>query len=88
MGSGGTAVDISSGTLISAIITAIITASATVFAVVIANRLSYVRTYKEKLWDLKRPAYGLILSELAAIEQICNSADEYIRKMKTVTLKA
>jgi hypothetical protein len=72
---GRTAVDIAS-----AIITAITTASATVLAVVIANRLSYARTYKEKLWDLKRPAYGLILSELAAIEQICNTADEYIQE--------
>jgi hypothetical protein len=56
----------------------IITGIATVIAVVIANRLSYARTYKEKLWDLKRPAYGSILSELAAIEQICDSADRYI----------
>lgn len=69
--------DIPSGTVI---ITAIITAGATLFAVVLANRLSYDRTYKEKLWDLKRPAYGLILSELAAIEQICNSADAYIQE--------
>ena len=56
----------------------IITGVATVVAVVIANRLSYGRTNKEKVWDLRRQAYGLILSELGAIEQICDTADEYI----------
>lgn len=63
---------------ISQIITPIITAGAAVLAVVIGNRLSYSRSYREKLWDLRRPAYGLVLSELAAIELICDNADEYI----------
>lgn len=70
--------DIPSGAIISAIITAITTASATVLAVVIANRLSYARSYKEKLWDLRRQTYGVILSELAAVERFCDDADEYI----------
>jgi hypothetical protein len=56
----------------------IITGIATVVAVVIANRLSYGRTNREKLWDLRRQSYGFILSELGSIEQICDIADEYI----------
>jgi hypothetical protein len=72
--------ELPSATVISAFMTPIITAGAAVLAVVIGNRLSYARTYKEKLWDLKRPAYGSILSELAAIEQICDSADRYIEQ--------
>jgi hypothetical protein len=70
--------DIPLGTIGSAIITALITAGATVLAVILANRLGYARSYKEKLWDLQLPAYGRVLSELTAIEQICDSADEYI----------
>jgi len=60
------------------ILTPLITAGAAVLAVIIGNRLSYTRFYNEKIWDLKRPAYGLILSELGEIESICDNADEYI----------
>jgi hypothetical protein len=60
------------------ILTPLITAGAAVLAVIIGNRLSYTRSYNEKIWDLKRPAYGLVLSELGEIESICDSADEYI----------
>jgi hypothetical protein len=74
------AMDLPSANVISAFLTPVITAGAAVLAVIIGNRLSYARTYKEKLWDLKRPAYGTILSELAAIEQICDSADRYIEE--------
>jgi hypothetical protein len=70
--------DIPSGTFISAFLTPIITAGAAVLAVVIGNRLSYARTYKEKIWDLRRQTYGVILSELAAVERICDDADGYI----------
>ncbi|MFH1345223.1 MAG: hypothetical protein ABIL01_29065 [Pseudomonadota bacterium] len=50
-------------------------------AVVIANWLSYGRTNKEKVWDLRRQAYGLIISELRAVEQICDVVDEYISEV-------
>ena len=43
------------------ILTPLITAGAAVLAVIIGNKLSYTRSYNEKIWDLKRPAYGLIL---------------------------
>jgi hypothetical protein len=49
-----------------------------VVAVVIGSRLTYARSSKEKIWDLRRAAYSVILSELAAIERICDDADEYI----------
>jgi len=58
-----------------------ITGLATVAAVVIANRLTYHRSNKEKLWDLRRQAYGVILAELAAVERICDSADVYIAEL-------
>jgi hypothetical protein len=60
------------------ILTPLITAGAAVLAVIIGNRLNYTRSYNEKIWDLKRPAYGLILSELGEVESICDNADEYI----------
>jgi hypothetical protein len=58
----------------------VVTAIATMVAVVIANWLSFGHSNKEKLWDLRRQAYGLILSEFAEIEQICDSANEYIQE--------
>lgn len=63
----------------------ILTPITTVLAVVIASRLSYGRAYKEKVWDLRRQAYGLILSELAAIEQICDMADEQISETSVMS---
>jgi hypothetical protein len=56
----------------------IVTAIATVLAVVVANRLSYRQSNKERLWDLRRVTYGTILSELALVQRICNSIDEAI----------
>jgi hypothetical protein len=63
----------------------ILTPITTVLAVVIASRLSYGRAYKERVWDLRRQAYGLILSELAAIEQICDIADEEISETSVMS---
>jgi hypothetical protein len=56
----------------------IITAVATVGAVVVANRLSYRRSNRERLWDLRRETYGFLLSELASVEHVCDSIDEAI----------
>jgi hypothetical protein len=57
-----------------------LTPAATVVAVVLANSLTYGRGNKEKLWELRRQAYGVILSELVTIERICDAADEYMRE--------
>jgi hypothetical protein len=58
----------------------IITGIATVLAVVIANKLTYSRSSKQRLWDLRREAYGSILSELARAERVCDHADQYIEQ--------
>jgi hypothetical protein len=63
------------------VVAAAVTVFGTIGGVVIANRLSYVRSGKEKLWDLRRVAYSKILSELGSIEQICNAADEYVSEL-------
>jgi hypothetical protein len=64
----------------SAIITTLLSICGTVAGVILGSRLSYRQSFKEKIWDLRRVAYGVILSELAAIEHICASADEYINE--------
>ncbi len=61
-----------------AIVAAFVTVTGTIAGVIIANKLTHSRTSKEKLWDLRLPAYGQILSELADVERICDDADEYI----------
>lgn len=58
----------------------IVTGGATVVAVVIANRLSFRRTSSEKIWDLRRQAYGEILSALAKVENVLDIAGEYIHE--------
>jgi hypothetical protein len=58
----------------------LVTAIATVVCVVVANTLTLHRSHKEKTWDLRRQAYGAILSALGSVERICDSADEYIRE--------
>ena len=58
----------------------VVTAIATVISVVVANRLSFSQSGKAKLWDLRRQAFGAILSELASVERLCDVADSYIRE--------
>jgi hypothetical protein len=56
----------------------VITSIVSIIAIVITSRLAYGRSNKEKLWDERRRAYGVILSALAAAERICDEADDYI----------
>ena len=56
----------------------IVAAVATVISVVIANRLSSSQSGQAKLWDFRRLAYGVIVSELASVERIRAVADEYM----------
>jgi hypothetical protein len=58
----------------------IITAIATVISVVIANKLSSSQSGQAKLWDLRRQTYGIILSELASIERLCDLVDSYMEE--------
>jgi hypothetical protein len=56
----------------------VITGFATVVAVVIANKLSSSQSGQARLWDFRRQAYGVILSELASVERVCATVDEYM----------
>ncbi len=56
----------------------IVTGIVTVISVVIANWLSSNQSGQAKLWDFRRQAYGVILSELASVERVCTVADEYM----------
>lgn len=67
----------SSGNIVT-IATSIVTVVGTIAGVIIANTLTSSQSYKKKIWDLRRVAYGVILSELAAAERIYDSADEYL----------
>jgi hypothetical protein len=60
------------------ILTTVLAVLGTIAGVVIGNRLTYARSSKEKIWDLRRAAYGEILAELAAVERIYDDADVYI----------
>lgn len=62
------------------IIAAIVTVVGTIIGVVIANRLTFSQSYKQKLWELRRHAYGVVLSELGMIERICDDAAGYIEQ--------
>jgi hypothetical protein len=67
---------------------AMIAAGAAVIAAIIGlgglligSKLTYARSSKEKFWDFRRQAYGIILSELAVVERICNNADEAMQEV-------
>ena len=60
------------------VVSNVLTAAATIFAVWVGNHLTYRRTTKERFWDLRRQAYGVILTELAAVDRISDSANKYI----------
>jgi len=63
------------------ILGSIITGIVTVAGVILANRLSYGRSTKEKLWDARREAYRAILSQLAEIDRVTKGADEWMATM-------
>jgi hypothetical protein len=68
-------------TLVVAVISVIGSVTSAVVVTGLTNRLSCRRTQKEKLWDLRRQAYGEILSELHAVERILGSMDEGISEL-------
>jgi hypothetical protein len=59
----------------------IITGIMTLVGVFIGSRLSYGRSIKEKLWDVRREAYGGMLSELAEVDRITKGADVWMATM-------
>jgi hypothetical protein len=64
--------------LITAIATLVPTLISGWLSAVVTNRLNAERSNREKFWELRRAAYGSILTELAAVEAILATADEYM----------
>jgi len=62
------------------ITTACITLASGVISAFIANILNARRSNAEKLWELRRAAYGTILAELKQVELVIDRADEYIQE--------
>lgn len=60
------------------LITALITSVSALVGVFVANYLSSIRATEDKVWDLRRQAYGVIISELSSIESVLNNAKEMI----------
>jgi hypothetical protein len=65
------------------LISGLITSFVTIIGVVLANQLTYGRTNRQKLWELRRQTYGLMLSELARVERLLDSADMSIQEDAT-----
>jgi hypothetical protein len=53
----------------------VVTVLGTLAGAVLGGNLAARRTYSEKVWDLRRAAYGLIVSEIARIERINDFRD-------------
>src|SRR5258706_7374462 len=51
-----------------------------IIGVILANQLTYGLGNRQKVWELRRQSYGVILSGLGTVERICNNADEYIEE--------
>ncbi len=57
---------------------AIVSSASAFGGVILANWLTSKRSYEERLWNLRRVAYGTIIAELGKIETNFNSSDVYI----------
>jgi hypothetical protein len=51
-----------------------------IIGAIITYMLNVRRSTHEKLWELRRVAYGSILAEMKYVEYVLDSADEYIKK--------
>lgn len=58
----------------------IITAAGALIVAWVGHKLGYYRATNERIWDLRREAYSVILLELAKAEKIFDSADQYIQE--------
>ncbi|MGO9673609.1 MAG: hypothetical protein ACLPSF_05490 [Methylocella sp.] len=64
-------------------VTVLLSLTSSVLVVFLTNALNARRSTNEKLWELRRTAYGSILAELTAAEWVLDSADEYIEEDET-----
>ena len=58
----------------------LIVAAGALLAVWVGHTLGFRRATNEKIWGLRREAYGVILFELGKAERICDNAQEYIQQ--------
>jgi len=65
------------------IVTALTNLVSGAMGAILTNVLNARRSTDEKLWELRRNGYGVILAELSAIERILSSADEYMQENET-----
>jgi hypothetical protein len=52
----------------------------------LANAFTARRSSDEKIWELRRTAYGIILAKFIAIDRVLDNADQIISKDKEVGL--
>jgi hypothetical protein len=55
-----------------------VAALAALGGIILGSYLSSRQSSTQALWNLRREAYGAILSKLGAVERVCDSAAEYI----------
>jgi hypothetical protein len=60
--------------------TALIAFTSGATVVVLNHVFTSRRSYDEKIWELRRTAYGTILVELAEVENVLGYVDEYIQR--------
>src|SRR4051794_9359236 len=60
------------------VVTTITSLISGMLAAFLTHLLTARRSTREKLWDLRRVAYGTILAELHAVERVLDTALEYI----------
>jgi len=51
------------------------------------NKFSASRSTEEKIWELRRASYGLILTELAAVESVLDELDSVYCVMPHLTYR-
>jgi hypothetical protein len=62
------------------IVTAITTLASGGISAIITNALNVRRSTQEKLWELRRVAYGSILAEMRSVEYVLDAAEEHIQE--------
>jgi hypothetical protein len=54
------------------------TLAAALFSVFLTSRLTYRRSYSEKVWENRRLAYSYIMSRLSSVKSLCSAMDDAI----------
>jgi hypothetical protein len=65
------------------VVTAVTTLVSGALAAFLTSLLTARRSNDEKIWEMRRIAYGIILAELLAVERVLDDAAEYIEEDKS-----